>query len=476
MGAEDAGRGLLMPVEGTRSARSKNNYMSPATLERVGLDAVAIVTALMLSLLIRFQLNMFSITEASPLTVGAHAAACVVWATGLLAALAFNRLYDEDTLFPGGGESGRIIRATVEAGSLMTGFIFLTQSFYVSRSWFMLTCFLSTATVVGERMCFRSFLGTRRAGGTRRRAAILVARERDAWREWPVDALDEFRVVARVEPTAFESFVANVERSDGHDLQGAAVMLKARDFTHDEFWSILLLAGHRGWSVFVHSPVRAVDRDRLTVRELGGHSVVKVAPPTLTGWRAVQKRTLDIVLSSLLVLGLAIPMAVIGLTILVTSGRGVLFRQQRVGLNGRTFEMLKFRTMHSNAEAATGPVWTAQSDARCTRVGRFLRRASLDELPQLVNVLKGDMSLVGPRPERSVFVDEFAQEMTWYRFRNRIRPGLTGWAQANGLRGNSSLDSRVQYDNWYVEHWSVLLDIKILCMTVVEVARGRNAY
>jgi lipopolysaccharide/colanic/teichoic acid biosynthesis glycosyltransferase len=173
---------------------------------------------------------------------------------------------------------------------------------------------------------------------------------------------------------------------------------------------------------------------------------------------------------------MALPMIAIGLAIILTSGRGVFFKQRRVGLDGRAFEMLKFRTMHPDAEAATGPVWTGQRDERCTSIGRLLRRSSLDELPQLVNVLRGDMSLVGPRPERAVFVDEFATGMTWYRFRNRIRPGLTGWAQANGLRGNSSIDSRVQYDNWYVEHWSALLDIKILCMTLVEVFRGRNAY
>ncbi len=466
----------MMPFEGAAKARSISRYMSSATLERVGLDGVAIGIALGLSLLLRFQLGMFSIIEASPLTVSAHAVACAVWMVGLLSALAFNRLYDQDTLFPGGGETGRVVRATIEAGSLMTGFVFFTQSFYISRSWFLLTCLLSTATVVGERLAFRSYVRARRATGARRRAAVLVSKERDAWQEWPVDALDEFRVVARVEPTSFDAFVADVERSGTEDLRDVAVMLRARDFTHDEFWSILLLAGHRGWSVFVHSPVRSVDRDRLTVRELGGHSVVKVAPPSLTGWRAVQKRALDIVLAYLLLAGMAIPMVAIGIVIRATSGRGVFYRQRRVGWDGQTFEMLKFRTMRPDAEVSTGPVWTTPDDDRCTPIGRLLRRSSLDELPQLINVIRGEMSLVGPRPERSVFVEEFSNQMTWYRFRNRIRPGLTGWAQANGLRGNSSLDSRLQYDNWYVEHWSVLLDIKILLKTIVEVFRGRNAY
>jgi lipopolysaccharide/colanic/teichoic acid biosynthesis glycosyltransferase len=137
--------------------------------------------------------------------------------------------------------------------------------------------------------------------------------------------------------------------------------------------------------------------------------------------------------------------------------------------------MLKVRTMRNDAETE-GPRWTTKGDPRRTPIGRFLRRTSLDELPQLWNVLKGDMSLVGPRPERPPFATEFSERFVWYRFRHRIRPGMTGWAQSHGLRGDTPLDARVDFDNWYIENWSIWLDLKIMLFTVRQVIRGDNAY
>jgi lipopolysaccharide/colanic/teichoic acid biosynthesis glycosyltransferase len=138
--------------------------------------------------------------------------------------------------------------------------------------------------------------------------------------------------------------------------------------------------------------------------------------------------------------------------------------------------MLKYRTMAADAEARTGPVWAGSADQRRTSVGAFLRRLSLDELPQFWNVLRGDMSVVGPRPERPVFVERFRQTVPGYMLRHKVKAGITGWAQVNGLRGNTSLEKRIQYDIEYIERWSVWLDIKIIAMTVVRVLVDRNAY
>jgi lipopolysaccharide/colanic/teichoic acid biosynthesis glycosyltransferase len=152
-----------------------------------------------------------------------------------------------------------------------------------------------------------------------------------------------------------------------------------------------------------------------------------------------------------------------------------MYRQSRLGRDGKEFMMWKFRSMRRDAEAETGPVWADHDDPRRTGFGRFLRRSSLDELPQLWNVLKGDMSMVGPRPERPEFVARFSADMRWYRYRLRIKPGLTGQAQALGLRGKTPLDSRVDQDNWYIENWSLALDLRILAGTLVAVVRGENA-
>jgi lipopolysaccharide/colanic/teichoic acid biosynthesis glycosyltransferase len=147
-----------------------------------------------------------------------------------------------------------------------------------------------------------------------------------------------------------------------------------------------------------------------------------------------------------------------------------------MGLDARPFPVLKFRSMRVGAEDQSGPVWASRDDPRKTRLGSLLRRASIDELPQLINVLLGDMSLVGPRPERPVFVDQFRQVVPRYMDRHREKAGLTGWAQVNGLRGDTSIVERTKYDLYYVENWSLLLDIKILLRTFFRFFRDRNAY
>lgn len=457
------------------AAASASGNTSSVLAMRVSADGLAIVVALASAAVMRFGLGWFEVTETSTPTIRAHAAASILWMIGLLAAMTFNRLYDEDTLFKGGGELSRVVRSVVEASAVLSVFVFLTQSFYVSRSWFGLTVVLSALFVGSERIALRHFLEAQRTAGKRRRPAILVSRS-EGWEEWPFEDEHEFRVVARLEPDAFEEFLSGLKGGRGGELTGAAVVLRARDFSHDEFWRILLLAGELGWSVFVHHPVRSVGRDRLTVRELAGQTIVKVAPPVLTGPRAAQKRLLDLALSAVLLLLLSPLLMFIVFSVLLTSGRPVLFAQERVARGGGTFRMVKFRTMSKEAEAESGPVWAALDDPRATPIGRLLRRTSLDELPQLWNVLKGDMSLVGPRPERPPFVEGFEQEMTWYRFRHRMRPGITGWAQSHGLRGNTSIDTRVQFDNWYIENWSVWLDLKIMLLTIREVISGKNAY
>jgi len=160
----------------------------------------------------------------------------------------------------------------------------------------------------------------------------------------------------------------------------------------------------------------------------------------------------------------------------VTSVGPVFYRQKRVGRDGRVFDMIKFRTMRQDAERLTGPVWARENDPRRTPIGAWLRRSSLDELPQLYNVVRGDMSLVGPRPERPVFVQEFRSAIPRYFERHKVRSGITGWAQVNGLRGDTPLEDRTRYDIFYVENWSLGFDLKILAMTLRSVLSRRNAY
>jgi len=188
------------------------------------------------------------------------------------------------------------------------------------------------------------------------------------------------------------------------------------------------------------------------------------------------KRAFDIVFSCLCLLLTAPLMLAIAAVVRLTSEGPILFAQERVGLNGRVFRMYKFRTMRVSSDKESDTVWTTSSDPRRTPLGTFLRKTSLDELPQFFNVLRGDMSVVGPRPERPYFVQQFQRDYNKYSARHRLKVGITGWAQVNGYRGDTSIEKRVEYDLHYLRNWNFVFDLKIIVMTLYAVLISRNAY
>ncbi len=213
----------------------------------------------------------------------------------------------------------------------------------------------------------------------------------------------------------------------------------------------------------------------MAVSELEGMPILSYRESPLAGVGGVFKRALDI-FGAIVGLVIFMPVMVVIVGLIKSTSRGpVIFRQQRVSLGGETFGMYKFRTMDeaSGTEAAT---WTEPGDPRITRVGHWLRRTSLDEIPQLLNVLMGEMSLVGPRPERPELIDRFRDDWRGYMIRQHVKAGMTGWAQVNGLRGNTSLRKRLQYDLFYIRHWSIWFDLRILLMTMIRGFAHRNAY
>jgi len=214
----------------------------------------------------------------------------------------------------------------------------------------------------------------------------------------------------------------------------------------------------------------------LTTANLDGLPVVGLRENPHLGLNLVVKRAMDIVLSLLGLIVLSPLLLLIALLVKLTSKGPVFYRQERCGLNGKPFWMLKFRSMRENAEAQTGAVWASKDDPRRTWFGTLLRKTSLDELPQLFNVLRGDMSLVGPRPERPRFIQQFARSIPSYMARHRVKAGITGWAQVHGWRGNTSLRKRIQYDLYYITHWTPMLDVRILFMTLYKGLIHKHAY
>jgi Undecaprenyl-phosphate glucose phosphotransferase len=216
---------------------------------------------------------------------------------------------------------------------------------------------------------------------------------------------------------------------------------------------------------------------RARLENLDGVPIITLNDVPLRGFNSLLKRAIDLAISAAALAVMAMPFAIIAILIKRTSPGAVFYKQERMGLDGKAFNVYKFRSMHEGAEDTTGPVWARDNDPRATPLGRWLRQFDFDELPQFWNVLRGDMSIVGPRPERPFFVEQFKHRIPQYMLRHKVKSGITGWAQVNGWRGNTSLEKRIEYDLYYIENWSVSLDLKIMWLTVIRgFNRQRHAF
>ncbi len=262
------------------------------------------------------------------------------------------------------------------------------------------------------------------------------------------------------------------------ELRIDEIVVAVSGVAHEEILSVILEVAALPVAIRVYPDTfRLLTSDILSISDLNGLPTVHVRSIGLRPVERVVKRGMDLTISTVVLIVLAPLFLIIGGLIKLTSRGPVFYVQERVGLDNRVFQVLKFRSMPTGAEAETGPVFATEDDARPTRLGRFMRRYSIDELPQFINVLIGEMSLVGPRPERPYFVDQFRHQFPAYGLRHSEKSGITGWAQVNGLRGDSSIEERTRYDLYYVENWSIFFDIKIMLKTLLHIFRGdNNAY
>ena len=259
-----------------------------------------------------------------------------------------------------------------------------------------------------------------------------------------------------------------------HDV--SEVIIGLPDATRQELLSIISLCERGRVSIKIFPDVFQIMATEVNIGHLNGLPLLTVRDVALRGWRLTLKRTVDVIGSAIGLIFFS-PLLLLTAILIKLESRGpVFYAQKRMGLDAKSFPCLKLRSMRQDAEAETGPVWASKDDPRRTRIGAFIRRFSIDEFPQLINVLLGQMSLVGPRPERPVFVEHFRRSIPRYMDRHREKAGITGWAQVNGLRGDTSIIERTKYDLWYIENWSLWLDFKIILRTVFNVLSDRHAY
>lgn len=254
------------------------------------------------------------------------------------------------------------------------------------------------------------------------------------------------------------------------------VLIALPEASRVELTELINRCDRDGTSIKILPDVFNMLANEVQISDLDGLPLLAVRDVALRGWRRTLKRGLDIALSFTALVALSPVILLLAILVKLESRGPAFFVQERMGLDMRPFPILKIRSMRPDAEAATGAVWARRGDPRVTRLGRFIRRTNLDELPQLINVILGHMSIVGPRPERPEFVSDFRRRIPRYAERHRERGGMTGWAQVNGLRGDTSIEERTKYDLYYIENWSILLDLKIIARTVVLGFKDPNAY
>jgi exopolysaccharide biosynthesis polyprenyl glycosylphosphotransferase len=251
------------------------------------------------------------------------------------------------------------------------------------------------------------------------------------------------------------------------------VIIGRSELTHQEALAIISRCERGQVGVKIFPDLFQIIATELSIGDLGGLPLLSVRDVALRGWKLTLKRAVDLVGSAMALIALSPVLMSVAAAIKLDSPGPVFYAQERMGLDAKSFWCLKFRSMRTDAEEK-GPGWTTEGDPRVTRLGRLIRRFSIDELPQLINVFLGDMSLVGPRPERPIYVEQFRYSIPRYMDRHREKAGMTGWAQVNGLRGDTSIAERTKYDLWYIENWSLWLDFRIILRTFFAVFGDRH--
>ena len=378
-------------------------------------------------------------------------------------------------------EFSLLLRCNAILFGLMLAFFFVFKEFHLSRWTLLLFFALATLFITFKRWCLRRFLRTLREKGYNLKHVLLIGcgeQARTYYQAIQQDRTLGFSIEYYLAPhdclpgiSYLGSYNALSKVLDRINPDEVVIALEADEYPYLQ--GIIASSEKHGVKVSLIPFYSRFMPAHPVYDEVGGISLINIRHIPLDNiGNAFVKRSMDIIGSLLLILITSPVMLFAAVGVKFSSPGPILFKQERVGLNKKPFYMYKFRSMRVNDKQTTG--WSTNTDPRKTKFGSFIRKFSIDELPQFFNVLKGDMSLVGPRPELPFFVNQFKEEIPLYMVKHQVRPGITGWAQVNGFRGDTSIQGRIEHDLYYIENWTFLLDIKILFMTVFRFANSEK--
>ncbi|OIO37426.1 MAG: undecaprenyl-phosphate glucose phosphotransferase [Candidatus Omnitrophica bacterium CG1_02_46_14] len=404
--------------------------------------------------------------------------------------LRFYGLYRPGKLLTFSAEIGKVTKAVGASVIVLTALTFFVRGFSFSRTFLMIAgLFLAFGISLSRfilglcvmkidqiRGSFRTILIVGADENARRLARFYKNNPRFSTRvEGFLD--DKAALGTKVEGSPVLGRISEIENYIKFHRQIHEIVLAAQGMSNEAVLKIIYECEKEMVTFRWIADIFGLLTSKMNVAYLAGTPLLSFMDSPLGDWEnRVLKRLTDVLISSAALILLSPVFIVIACWIKKDSRGPIFYKQQRIGQDGHRFLLVKFRTMEAGAEQTTGPVWTKADDPRRTKCGSFLRKNNLDELPQLMNVLKGDMSLVGPRPERPFFVSQFKEDIPRYMARHSIQSGITGWAQVNGLRGNTSIKERTKFDLYYIENWSLWLDAKIMFMTMINFFKSPNAY
>jgi Undecaprenyl-phosphate glucose phosphotransferase len=452
------------------------------------MDAIIIVVAYMAAWAIRF-VSPFNNDEVGRIDLKTYLMALIFVVPAYLILYAVFSLYTPKRMHGQRYEMFNVIKANTIGLLMFILVLYLTRQIHFSRIMLVIFYGLNITFEFMARVGLRMLLRNIRKRGFNQKHIVLVGYSRaaegyiDRIKQFPqwgynvVGILDDHvdidtkyrgeKVVGRV--SEIEQIISE------NDLDEIVITLGLADYAKLE--KVVTTCEKLGVHTKFIPDYNNIIPTKPYIEDVQGIPVINIRRVPLSSmFNKFLKRFMDIIIGSLALLIFSPIMLIVAILVKTTSKGPVIYKQERVGLHNKNFNMYKFRSMKETTDGSDKSKWTTSDDPRVTKVGKFLRKTSIDELPQLINVLKGDMSLVGPRPERPFYVDKFKEEIPRYMIKHQVRPGITGWAQVNGYRGDTSINKRIECDLYYIENWTLFFDFKILVYTVFKGFVNKNAY